>query len=87
MTLPRRELLAVLPLAMPAPARAQKPTAIPLKWYAVRGEDNAFTVEMPGVPDHRIFEDRSARGTPFQVHSYSLEAGGNSYVAQTAFFP
>ena len=29
----------------------------------------------------------SARGTPFVLHSYSLEAGGNSYVAQTALYP
>ena len=86
MSFGRRTLLATL-LAMPAGARAQNRLEIPAKWYAVKVEDNAFSVEMPGIPDHRVVNDVSARGTPFALHSYSLEAGGNSYVAQTALYP
>lgn len=94
MSLMRRPLLAAVgllaagPLAAQQPAPLKKPpTGGPLKWYAVKVEDNAFTVEMPGVPDHRVVNDQSARGTPFALHSYSLEIGGNSYVAQTALYP
>ena len=87
MTLLRRSLLAVPLLALAGQADAQKPIVIPLKWYTVKVEDDAFTVEMPGVPDHRIVNDKSARGTAFALHSYSLEAGGFSYVAQTALYP
>jgi hypothetical protein len=74
-------------LALAGGAQAQKKLDIPTKWYAVRVEDNAFTVEMPGIPDHRVIDDVSARGTPFALHSYSLESGGYSYVAQTALYP
>ena len=45
--------------------QAQKKLEIPAKWYAVRVEDNAFTVEMPGIPDHHVIDDVSARGTAF----------------------
>lgn len=83
----RRVLLAATLVAAPALVHAQGKLQVPARWVAVRVEDNAFTVEMPGIPDHRILNDVSARGTPFVVHSYSLEAGGNSYVAQTALFP
>ena len=88
MTLSRRALLAaaVLPVAWSAEAQ-QKTLVIPTKWYAIQVEGNAFTVEMPGVPDHRVVNDRSARGTVFPLHSYSLEIGGYSYVAQTALYP
>jgi hypothetical protein len=68
-------------------SRAEAQLDVPTKWYAVKVEENAFTVEMPGIPDHRVVNDVSARGTPFALHSYSLEAGGNSYVAQTALYP
>jgi hypothetical protein len=74
-------------LAWAGGAQAQKRLEIPTKWYAVRVEDNAFTVEMPGIPDHRVINDVSARGTAFALHSYSLESGGFSYVAQTALYP
>lgn len=80
-------LLAPSLLAFSGSARAQKKLEIPLTWYVVRVEDNAFTVEMPGIPDHRVMNDTSARGTAFQLHSYSLETGGYSYVAQTALYP
>ena len=65
----------------------QKPLVLPLKWYVVQVDGDAFTVEMPGIPDHRIVNDVSARGTAFVLHSYSLEAGGYSYVVQTALYP
>ena len=83
----RRLVLAAGLAAAPSIARAQQRLQIPEKWYAVRVEDNAFTVEMPGVPDHRLVNDVTSRGTPFVLHSYSLESGGNSYVAQTALYP
>jgi hypothetical protein len=79
--------VAALLLAAPAVARAQGKRALPDRWVAVKVEDNAFTVEMPGIPDHKVLNDASPRGTPFVLHSYSLEAGGNSYVAQTALYP
>jgi hypothetical protein len=87
MTMLRRGLFALPLLALAGTARAQKKLVVPLAWYGVRVEDNAFTVEMPGIPDHRIVDDKSARGTAFQLHSYSLEIGGYSYVAQTALYP
>jgi len=83
----RRGFLAVPALLLPGGARAQKQNQIPLKWYTVQIEDNAFTVEMPGIPDHRLVNDVSARGTAFPLHSYSLDVGGYSYVAQTALYP
>jgi hypothetical protein len=86
MSLGRRAVLSAL-LAMPVAAQAQNRLETPAKWYAVKVEENAFRVEMPGIPDHRVVNDVSARGTPFALHSYSLEAAGNSYVAQTALYP
>jgi hypothetical protein len=85
----RRLFLAAAVVSAPVAAGAQlkMPTQTTLaKWYVVRVADDAFTVEMPGVPDHRIINDASARGMPFMLHSYSLESGGNSYVAQTAVY-
>ncbi len=85
----RRALLGLAPvLALPGGAWAQqKPLIVPLKWYVVQVEGDAFTVEMPGIPDHRVVNDVSARGTGFALHSYSLETGGYSYVVQTALYP
>jgi len=83
----RRGLFGALLLAAPSLAQAQGKLRIPDRWYAVKVEGNAFTIEMPGIPDHKALNDVSARGTPFALHSYSLETGGNSYVAQTALFP
>ncbi len=87
MSFSRRVFLAAPLLAATGSAQAQKKLEMPLTWYGVRVEDNAFTVEMPGIPDHRVVNDVSARGTAFQLHSYSLETGGYSYVAQTALYP
>jgi hypothetical protein len=83
----RRLMLAVGLAAAPSIARAQQRPQVPEKWYAVQVADNAFTVEMPGIPDHRMVNDVTSQGTPFVLHSYSLESGGNSYVAQTAVYP
>jgi hypothetical protein len=86
----RRLVLAAAGVALPAAAYAQlkmPPQSTLAKWYAVRVDDDAFTVEMPGVPDHRIVNDASARGTAFALHSYSLDSGGNSFVVQTALYP
>jgi hypothetical protein len=87
----RRRFLFSATALLVAPAASaqikQPPLAVPLKWYAVKADDNAFIVEMPGVPDHRLLDDRSARGTAFVLHSYSIDAGGYSYVAQTALYP
>jgi hypothetical protein len=79
-------LIAAFVLAGSATAQP-KPLALPAQWYGVQIEDGAFTVQMPGIPDHRVLNDASARGTAFALHSYSLEAGGNSYVVQTALYP
>jgi hypothetical protein len=83
----RRSFLAAILVAVPVLARAQGKLGVPAKWYVVKVEDNAFTVEMPGIPDHKVLNDVTARGVPFALHSYSLEAGGNSYLAQTALYP
>jgi len=74
-------------LAFAERAHAQMRLKVPEQWYGVEVEDNVFTVQMPGIPDHRIVNDVSAHGTPFQLHSYSLDAGGFSYVAQSALYP
>ena len=86
----RRTLFSVPTLLLASGAHAQqqqKQLVIPLKWYVVKVEDDAFTVEMPGIPDHRVLNDKTARGTAFALHSYSLDTGGYSYVAQTALYP
>jgi hypothetical protein len=84
----RALLLTALPaLVLASGAHAQKPLKLPEVWYGVQVEDNVFVVQMPGIPDHRIVDDVSAGGTRFQLHSYSLEAGGFSYVAQSALYP
>jgi hypothetical protein len=80
-------IAAPLPVLVASAWAQQKPLVLPSKWYAVQVDGNAFTVEMPGVPDYRIVNDASARGTAFALHSYSLEAGGSSYVVQTALYP
>src|SRR5476649_562639 len=89
MTLFRRGLLALPLLAVATRAEAQKLQMPPVSatWYGVQVEDNIFTVQMPGIPDHRVVNDVSARGTAFRLHSYSVDAGGFSYVAQSAIYP
>ena len=84
MTFLRRKLVA-LPLAMmagDAMAQAQHST-----WFAVRGADNAFIVDMPGEPVYKVIDTVSPGGTAFVYHSYSLEYRRLGFVAQTALYP
>ena len=77
-----RRLMVLLPLAaMPVVARAQS------TWFAVRGPDRSFIVDMPGEPVYKVVDARSPAGTAFDTHSYSLDSGGLSFVAQTALLP
>ncbi len=89
MNMRRRQAVLLLPtlFVLSGRARAQARLKLPEQWYGVEVEDNVFIVQMPGVPDHRIVNDVDARGTPFQLHSYSLQADGFSYVAQSALYP
>jgi len=82
MILSRRGLVVLAVAALPATARAQAST-----WYAVRGPDRVFIVDMPGEPTYKVLDDRSPAGTAFTVHSYSLDHGGLAFVAQTAQLP
>ena len=81
MTFSRRAFV-VLPLAMAAGEAIAQST-----WYAVRGVDHSFIVDMPGEPVYKIIDTRSPGGTTFAYHSYSLEYRGLSFVAQTALYP
>jgi hypothetical protein len=72
----------VLPLAMAAvPALAQS------TWYAVRGADRSFVVDMPGEPIYKVIDAASPGGVRYANHSYSLDTGRLSFVAQTALYP
>jgi hypothetical protein len=86
MRIGRRAVVALVLLPAAAQAQQNRPQ-LPSKWYRVQANDDAFSVDMPDVPDHRLINDVTARGTPFVLHSYSLDYGGNSYVAQTALYP
>ena len=84
MKLPRRAFVA-LPLAMAAgAAAAQSPSTV---WYAVRGPDHSFIVDMPGEPVYKVIDTNSPGGAAFSYHSYSLEYRRLSFVAQTALYP
>lgn len=84
MKLARRGFLA-LPLAMAAgAAAAQAPQTV---WYAVRGVDHSFIVDMPGEPVYKVIDTVTPGGTPFVYHSYSLDYRRLAFVAQTALFP
>jgi len=94
MTLARRGFVALpLVLATGAPAawaqlKAPPPAPTPQSvWYAVRGPDNAFIVDMPGEPIYKVIDTVSAGGTKFVYHSYSLDYRGLSFAAQTALYP
>ena len=82
MILSRRALALVLPLAaLPRAAAAQS------TWYAVRGPDKVFIVDMPAQPTYKLVDTTSPAGTRFDTHSYSLDLGGLSFVAQAATLP
>ncbi len=84
MKLFRREFTALLPAVAASEVAAQ---VQPTVWYAVRGVDNAFYVDMPGEPVYKVIDTRSPGGTAFAYHSYSLEYRRLSFVAQTALYP
>jgi hypothetical protein len=52
-----RRAFAALPLAMAAGEAAAQST-----WYAVRGPDHSFIVDMPGEPVYKVIDTRSAGG-------------------------
>ena len=77
-----RRALAVLPVLLSASGTAAQST-----WYAVRGPDRSFIVDMPGEPIYKVIDTQSPGGTAFAYHSYSLEYRRLSFVAQTALYP
>ena len=84
MRLLRRFALAFPPVLV---ASAVATWALANVWYAVRGADRSFIVDMPGEPVYKVIDATSPAGTRFTLHSYSLELGGRSFVAQTALYP
>jgi hypothetical protein len=66
------------------PPPSQAPQSV---WYAVRGVDNSFIVDMPGEPVYKLIDTVSPGGTPFVYHSYSLDDRRLAFVAQTALYP
>jgi hypothetical protein len=77
-----RRVFAALPVLVAASGTAAQST-----WYAVRGPDHSFVVDMPGEPVYKVIDTRSPGGTAFTYHSYSLEYRRLSFVAQTALYP
>src|SRR5260370_6034418 len=88
----RRAMLTLLAAGAPAaqaqlkqpPPPSQAPQSV---WYAVRGVDNSFIVDMPGEPVYKLIDTASPGGTPFVYHSYSLDDRRLAFVAQTALYP
>jgi hypothetical protein len=74
--------LLALPLAIATPSATAQSV-----WYAVRGADRSFIVDMPGEPVYKLIDTTSPAGTRFVSHSYSLDRGNISFVAQTALLP
>ena len=81
MTLSRRVVVSLPVIAATGRAAAQS------TWYAVRGPDHAFIVDMPGEPIYKVIDTRSPGGAAFAYHSYSLDYRRMSFVAQTALLP
>ena len=63
MTVVRRALLALLPAMASSRALAQS------VWYAVRGADHSFIVDMPGEPVYKLIDTASPGGTRSAVSS------------------
>jgi hypothetical protein len=84
-----RRSFATLPLALAAlpPAVATGEALAQTTWYAVRGADRSFIVDMPGEPVYKVIDTQSPGGAAFAYHSYSLDLGQASFVAQTALYP
>src|SRR5262245_47858562 len=99
MTLARRTLLALPPALMASEAAAQlqappaqTPPLAPSQnpssvWYAVRGPDHSFVVDMPGEPVYKVIDTTAPGGGRFAYHSYSLEYRRLSFVLQTVVYP
>ena len=81
MTVGRRAVLALLP------AMAARAVIAQNVWYAVRGADHSFIVDMPGEPVYKLIDTASPAGARFTSHSYSLDRGAQSFVVQTALLP
>lgn len=77
-----RRAFAALPVLVAASGTAAQST-----WYAVRGPDRSFIVDMPGEPIYKVIDTQSPGGGAFAYHSYSLEYRRLSFVAQTALYP
>ena len=77
----RRIMLALLPAVAASRVLAQS------VWYAVRGADHSFIVDMPGEPVYKLIDTASPGGTRFVYHSYSLDYRRLAFVAQTALYP
>ncbi len=82
-----RRVLVLLPLAALAGTAPPGTAAARSTWYAVRGPDRTFIVDMPAEPTYKMVDSESPAGTTFTNHSYSLEVGGLSFVAQSATLP
>lgn len=82
MTVQRRRVLAALFVLAMLPA--SWPAAGQSVWYAVRGADHAFIVDMPGEPVYKAINAVSRAGGRYTNHSYSLETARLSFVAQSA---
>ena len=74
----RRIMLALLPAVAASRVLAQS------VWYAVRGADHSFIVDMPGEPVYKLIDTASPGGTRFVYHSYSLDYRRLAFVAPTA---
>jgi hypothetical protein len=75
----RRAVFALPLLAEPALAQSV--------WYAVRGADRSFIVDMPGEPVYKVIDAASPAGVRYANHSYSLDTGRLSFAVQTALYP
>src|SRR5262245_10510711 len=84
MSIARRQVLVMLTLSIVGGPRAHAQGAT---WYAVRGVDRSFVVDMPGEPAYKVIDTASPGGVRYAIHSYSLDTGRLSFVAQTALYP
>src|SRR5262249_24240699 len=75
-----RRIFLALPFAA-VPALAQS------VWYAVRGAERSFIVDMPGEPVYKVIDAVSPAGIRYANHFYSLDSGRLSLVVQTSLYP
>jgi hypothetical protein len=84
MSIARRQALVMLTLGVVGAPGAHAQGAV---WYAVRGVDRSFIVDMPGEPAYKVIDAVSTGGVRYANHSYSLDNGRLSFVVQTALLP